>query len=155
VLNVSLLSANDLLNQISNIVHQETQLHDDHIDLTVSEVHKVSGAGYLDFGGSEFKPAITEKITPEKRRSDDDYGWWKLGNGPFRIIFNESLTLESSQTGIISSHRHSRQSGLVSNTNLISSEDNQERLSMNITVSEAGCNIKENARIATLRVLEN
>lgn len=152
---MSFLSSDDLLKQISNIIHEDTQLYQSHIDLTVAEVHKVNGAGSLDFGGSEFKPATTEKIAPEKQKPNADYGWWKLKQGPYKIIFNEQVNLEKNTSALISSQDHAREAGLISNSFLIHGEEKSDKLSINITVSEAGCNIKENARIAELRILKN
>lgn len=152
---MSFLSSDKLLKRVSNIIHVDTQQHQSHIDLTVAEVHKINGAGSLDFGGSEFKPATTEKISPEKHKPNADYGWWKLKQGPYKIIFNEQLELDENATALISPHLHAREAGLISDSFLIHSEENLNKISINITVSEAGCNIKENARIATLRILKN
>jgi hypothetical protein len=152
---MSFLVFEDLKQEISDIIHEDTQQHGNHIDLTVKEVFRVTGAGSLDFGGSEFNPATSEKITPEKQKQDDDYGWWKLGQGPYKIIFNETLNLKEDHTAIISPHTHARKAGLISDSFIIPSGENEDDLSMNITISEAGCNIKENARIAELRILES
>lgn len=64
------LQAEKLSESISGIIHEDTQLHADHIDLTVAEVHRITGAGSLDFGGSEFKPATTEKLDPKKQNRE-------------------------------------------------------------------------------------
>lgn len=152
---MSFLSSKELLKHVSNLIHEDTQRHRSHIDLTVAEVHKITGAGSLDFGGSEFKPATTEKITPEKQKPNADYGWWKLKQGPYKIIFNEKLKLDDNTSAVISPHQHAREAGLISDSYLVHSEENFENLSINITVSEAGCNIKENARIAALCILES
>jgi hypothetical protein len=150
---MAFLASEDFIDYISGIIHKGTQQHDQHLDLTVAEVHRITGVGSLDFGGSEFKPASIEKMTPIKQKPDDDYGWWKLGQGTYKIIFNETVD-ELPGKGIISPHDHTRQSGLISDTFLISTNENHDTLSMNVTVSEAGCHIKENARIASLHVLK-
>ncbi len=152
---MSFLSSGDLLQHVSNVIHEDTQRHQDHIDLTVAEVHKINGAGSLDFGGSEFKPATTEKIIPQKQKPNAEYGWWKLKQGPYKIIFNEQLEFDENTSVLVSPHSHAREAGLISDSFLVNSEESTKKLSMNITVSEAGCNIKENARIATLRMLKN
>jgi hypothetical protein len=144
------LASEDILKHISGIIHENTQRHEGHIDLTVAEIYRITGAGSLDFGGSEFKPATLEKLNPEKQRSGDNYGWWKLGRGPYKILFNESVDLPKGATGVIVPHHHARKAGLVANSLLISSGEDADDLFMNVTVSEAGCNIKENARIAKL-----
>lgn len=149
------LSSKQSMDFISGIIHADTQRHADRIDLTVSKVHRITGAGTLDFGGSEFKPATSEKLNPEKQKPEDDYGWWKLGQGPYKITFNESLDLPEGVFGIIVPHVHAREAGLIANSIIFSSDDTEKSLFMNVTVSEAGCNIKENARIATIYLLES
>lgn len=147
---MSFLAFDELKKKVANLIHEDTQRHDHHMDLTVAEVHRINGAGSLDFGGSEFKPATTQKLNPEKQKVDDDYGWWKLQQGPYRIIFNESVDFEDDSAALISAHPHARQAGLIADSYVIS-DNSSDALSLNVTVSEAGCNIKENARIAELR----
>lgn len=151
---MSFLAVNKFKDQVSEIIYEDTQFHETHIDLTVSSVYRINGAGSLDFGGSEFKASTIAKIEPEKRKAEDDYGWWKLKEGPYRIEFNEKLNLEENQTAIISPHPHSQEAGLVSNSNYLTNEMESGILKINVTVSEAGCNIKENARLAELRIYE-
>ncbi len=151
---MSFLAFDELKKKVSNLIHEDTQRHDHHLDLTVAEVHRINGAGSLDFGGSEFKPATTEKLNPEKQKEDDNYGWWKLKQGPYRIIFNESVDFGENTAGLISAHPHAHQAGLISDSYMLSG-DNAEALTLNVTVSEAGCNIKENARLAELRIFSD
>ncbi|MEQ8523794.1 dCTP deaminase [Gracilimonas sp.] len=150
---MTFLPSGNWLDNISNVIYAETQQHEHHFDLTVNEIHKITGAGTLDFGGSEFKPATTEKLNPEKQKADDDYGWWKLREGPYKIIFNESLNDLDNKVALISPHPHLREAGVVADTYLITTDKESGIFSINITISEAGCNIKENARVAELRVI--
>ncbi|MGN8224685.1 dCTP deaminase [Gracilimonas sp. BCB1] len=151
---MSFLAFDELKKKVANLIHEDTQRHGHHLDLTVAEVHRINGAGSLDFGGSEFKPATTEKLNTEKQKTDDEYGWWKLQQGPYKIIFNESVDLEDGSAALISAHPHVRKAGLISNAYVLS-DDSSTELSLNVTVSEAGCNIKENARIAELRIISD
>ncbi|WP_421775510.1 hypothetical protein [Gracilimonas sp.] len=149
---MSFLAFDELKKKVSDLIHEDTQRHGHHLDLTVAEVHRITGAGSLDFGGSEFKPATTEKLNSEKQKADDDYGWWKLQQGPYKVIFNESVNVEDVSAAMISAHPHARQAGLISDSYMISN-DSSDALSLNVTVSEAGCSIKENARLAELRII--
>jgi|AntRauTorckE6833_2_1112554.scaffolds.fasta_scaffold31678_2 hypothetical protein len=137
---------------VTNIIHAGTQQHENHFDLTVAEVHKFTKAGSLDFGGSEFKAADVEKVKRKKMDQDDKYGWWKLEQGTYKIIFNEGLK-DQKYSAVISAHEHARAAGLILSTTIISPDDDTGHLSTNVTVPVAGCNIKENARIATLRMM--
>lgn len=56
-----------IIDFVEGILHDDTQVHEKCIDLTVDKVMKVKDKGSLDFGGSEFQPSDTEEITPKKR----------------------------------------------------------------------------------------
>ncbi|MDX1642604.1 MAG: hypothetical protein R3220_12950 [Balneolaceae bacterium] len=150
---MKLLGSEEILEHTSDIIHEDTQLHDQHIDLTVAEVHQLSQAGSLDFGGSEFTPAGTEPIKPEKRNPNDKYGWWDLKIDTYKAIFNESIEVPENSIAVITPHIHAEKAGIIINTLFISPEDNLDGLGMYFHVPVAGCKIKENARIATLRFL--
>lgn len=149
---MAILASEKFIENVTDIIHKDTQQHENHIDLTVAEVHRVTGAGSLDFGGSEFNASDTEKLHPEKQKPDDDYGWWKLNQGTYRIILNETLATDTNGAGIISPHPHARQAGLISNTFIVSPSESGGKISIHISVPKAECNIKENARIATLHM---
>ena len=151
---MSLLQSDEVLKYLSNIIHKDTQQHERHIDLTVSEIHLLTGSGSLDFGGSEFKAAQSVPVSAEKRNSDDKYGWWQLKKGTYRAFFNESINEGQDYTAIVSPQIHTQEAGLVSNTYLIASGEAVGTLSLNFTVPETGCNIKENARFASLFLIE-
>jgi len=150
---MQLLKTSEFFDSISNIVHRETQQHKNHLDLTVSEVHVYRNAGDLDFGGSEFKPATTEPVKPEKNDPEDDYGWWKLKIGIYKAVFNEKMNETHQFTAVISLHEHAQKAGIICSQGFCSGQDNGQ-LSFNFFVPESGCNIKENARMASLYVLK-
>lgn len=143
-----------LKNLLSDIIHQDTQLHQQSVDLSISEIYRYTEAASLDFGGSEFKAAGTEQINPVKRSKEDDYGWWTLEEGIYKAVFNESLNKPEDSLVIISPHAHANAAGLAVNTQLFSDIGRMEPLFVNFRVPTAGCNIKENARFAVLHVIE-
>jgi len=142
----------DILSKLGNIVHADTQKHGHRIDLTLSEVHKLTGPGSLDFGGSEFREAPSEVVRPQKKQSDDDYGWWSLESGTYIVACNESIELDDSGIAVVTPHPHSLKAGLTVNTTVIDAgaTANTETITLLIKVPEKGCNIKENARFASL-----
>lgn len=151
---MKLLSSDEILELTGNIIHEDTQLHENHLDLTVAEVHQMAGAGSLDFGGSEFTPAESELIDPKKRTPNDSYGWWDLKIDTYKAVFNESVQIPENTIAVITPHSHAEKAGIIINTLYISPEDNIDDLSIYFHVPVAGCKIKENARIATLRFLK-
>lgn len=147
---MEILNAEALFEQFANIIHEDTQLHARAIDLTAGSVQRITGSGALDFGGSEFRGASTDTVRAEKEDRDDDYGWWKLGRGTYIVQFNETLTLDEDMIAIVNPHDHSRRAGLIANSQLVTE---RQELSMVFQVPEAGCHIKENARMAAACII--
>jgi hypothetical protein len=77
---------------VEGLVHAETQVGEEHVDLTAAEVARVDEPGAVDFGGGELAAAAFEPVGVERRDPDDDYGWWNLAPGGHVVRFNESLT---------------------------------------------------------------
>ena len=150
-----LLKSNELTDHLRSIIHEETQQHEHHFDLTVSHIHKITEAGSLDFGGSEFQKADIRKIAPQKDNKDDKYGWWHLPKGTYRATMNEELKEFKDTIALLAPHIHTQQAGIIANSIILSSEEEGDSITMNFTVPEAGCNIKENARFAVLYLLAN
>ncbi len=145
-----LLSSNQIPDYVTNLVHQETQLHAKRIDLTAHSIFRYARTGSLDFGGDEFEPADTQKIEAKKNDPDDEYGWWKFESGYYKAIFNEKIRLDEDMAAIIALHDHARQAGLLSGTSLLMKGDTSI---LTFEISVMGCKIKENARIATASLM--
>ncbi|MDX1617647.1 MAG: hypothetical protein R3224_02595 [Balneolaceae bacterium] len=148
-----LLQSDELIEHTSDIIHKETQQHKLNLDLTASEIFRLTGPGALDFGGSEFEPAQFERIEPAKKNPDDEYGWWNLNTGTYKVRFNEHLKNLDDTLIAIAAHPHARKAGIIADTCLLNPEDNLETIEMNFRVPHTGTSIKENARFATLYIL--
>lgn len=151
---MTLLQSDDFLNYFEDLIHLDTQQHEHGLDLTVSEIHEFTGVGSLDFGGSEFEEASTRQIKAEKLNPGDDYGWWQLDEGTYKAVCNESLKIPAEAVAIVTPHEHARKAGLLVNTSVVAdSNEEGHRLSLTFRVPQAGCNIKENARFASVYML--
>ena len=143
------LTGAELARRLEGLVHDETQIADTGVDLTVSEIHLLTGGGSLDFGGSELEEASRRQIEPELASPEDDYGWWHLNGGPYLAVYNESLTLEGGELARLEPlPRLLRAGGSHECRTLIGSE---EEIFSLLFVSPAGCDFKENCRISRLR----
>ena len=150
---MQLIRSNSLADHLTSIIHQDTQEHDEHFDLTVAEVYQFTESGSLDFGGSEFQPAEKRELEAKKKNDDDEYGWWHLRKGTYQVTMNEQLTNLEDGMALVAPHEHVQQSGVLANTNILSDEKEELPITMTIQVPEAGCNIKENARFAVVYIL--
>ncbi|MDR8392607.1 hypothetical protein NC796_15735 [Aliifodinibius sp. S!AR15-10] len=151
---MNLAKSSKIDEHLVNIIHEGTQQHRSSFDLSVAEIHSFASPGSLDFGGSEFESATTMPVKPKKRNQGDDYGWWNLEEGHYKAIFNEQITDNEDILVIISPHRHASEAGIIAGTNVITGETDTGKLALNFRVPSVGCKIKENARFATLHIME-
>ncbi len=78
---------------IQNYIHLETQLTPQGFDLTAGEIHEYKARGKLDFSNSEREIPETKKIRPEKEDESDEYGWWHLEPGAYKVKMNEKVDI--------------------------------------------------------------
>lgn len=134
---------------MSNLVHYDTQVHINGVDLTVDEIFRCKGPAELDFGGGEFNAAELEMIEPVKRNENDDYGWWNLDQGAYVIKFNEQLTDEAKKHPLfIASLEHLSQSGCILSS--MNNPPTEHPINLSLYVGDHGIKIKENARVAQI-----
>ena len=133
--------SDDVLTCVEELLHEETQVHDGGVDLTVATVERITAAGRVDFGGGELKPAEREPVEQYWRNPDDDYQWWDLDRGQYLLTLNETLSAGpvriQPRTAIIergATHPTLRVSALPA---------------LPLTVGDGGIHLKENARVTT------
>lgn len=143
------MSGRALADRIEGIVHADTQVHGDAVDLTVAEVARVAAAGRIDFGGGELEAATLDPVDTEFRSPDDDYGWWNLDGGGYVVRFNERLT-GGDPIGLEPRRELVARGGSI--PALTTADLDPVPLSVP-TAAGAGpaLRVKENARIATVR----
>lgn len=139
--------------RVEGLLHLETQAAAVGLDLTVGSVHRLTGAGSLDFGGSELEAAPSTPVNTRLRSEDDEYGWWALEPGSYRVRFNESLTLEEGEVARIFPLERLLLAGAGHPAFL--ADGPRDPLETLLTVGEAGCRLKENCRISRLVVVRN
>lgn len=137
---------------LSNTLHRETQVEDRAVSLTAGDLHNPTEPGDLDFGGSEFTLAKRDPVPPKKRNDDDDYGWWELPAGDWLLELNENVTYSGVFTGVLHPHDHLSWNGASHPTIWLSEDEADMRLLLPLSVPEPGINIKENARVTSLRI---
>ena len=84
---------------VQNYIHLETQLTPQGFDLTVDEIHEIEGKGKIDFSNGEREIPDSRPLKPEKENPDDDYGWWHLEKGTYKIVMNEKVDIPNNLTG--------------------------------------------------------
>jgi len=137
--------------RLDGIVYEKKQRHPRSFDLTVGSISRVEGPGALDFGGSELEAAPLELLEVEKRSPEDDYGWWNLAEGRYRVRYNEQIVQDGEFVGFVQPHRRLLAAG-ADHAQVLVTPDHDTIESL-LNVGEHGLRIKENARISTLVML--
>lgn len=144
---MEILEGEKTKDHLKDIVHADTQVSEQGIDLTVSQIYRVEEKGEIDFGGSERKDAEITEIEPELRNSDDDYGWWELTPGTYLMEYNEEISTDE-LTCIQPLSRLTRNS--TTHSTLIVSELGL----IPLQVGGQGISIKENSRVSRLFIIK-
>ena len=135
--------AEELLERVDGIVHEDTQLHEAELDLTVAEIHDIDRPGEIDFGGDGLEAAVRSPHEKNLRNPDDDYAWWELGAGTYLVEYNERLASE--QPLVCQPRSELLERGGSHPTVFV-----RELGPIPLLVPPAGLDLKENARVSTL-----
>ncbi|MFB6077243.1 MAG: deoxyuridine 5'-triphosphate nucleotidohydrolase, partial [Candidatus Nanohaloarchaea archaeon] len=73
--------------------HLETQLTPNGFDLTAGEIHTYESGGRLDFSNDERDIPDSDPVAPEKHDTEDEYGWWDLDPGVYKVVANETVDI--------------------------------------------------------------
>lgn len=133
---------------LEGTIYRDKQIEEHGVHLTVGSVHEILAGGQTDFGGDEQVPCETDELTPQKRDPDDDYGWWDLNRGHYRVRFNETLRAESGAFLLVANERI-----LACGCSLTPAIVREGIIDTVLVVPKQGVRIKENARIGLLRPL--
>ena len=133
----------DLTSHVDGLLHEETQVTDRGLDLTVSEVFVVDDPGRVDFGGGELEDATLSAHEKRWRDENDDYQWWHLDGGQYLLEYNETLTTD--RPLLVQTRDELLARGAFHPSIRATSLD-----PVPLTVPPSGIRLKENARVSTL-----
>ncbi len=85
---------------IEGYINLDKQLTPNGFDLTVGEVFEFASGGQLDFSNSERIIPAARKITSEKIKPADKFGWWNLRPGAYKVKTNETVNLPDNLIGL-------------------------------------------------------
>ena len=141
------LKGEKLISRLDGIIHEGTQVNESGLDLTVDKIFSLECRGDLDFGGGERKDSGLNELIPEKRKEEDDYGWWELEEGLYIIEYNEEPASGEENIGlVVPLERLLRNGGFHPSV----PAENSLSGSCLLIVGKEGLALKENARISRL-----
>lgn len=145
---MKILSGEETAKFLEGLVHLETQMADQGVDLTVSKIYELKTRGKIDFGGSERTDANIVEIEPTLQTPEDDYGWWELEPGAYLLKHNEELKDE--RKSFIQPLPRLTRNGAVHPVGLITKLE-----PVPLYIWGVGISIKENSRISRIMMFKN
>jgi dUTP pyrophosphatase len=135
---------------VSGYVDLQTQLTPNGFDLTVSSICVFAGAGSLDFSNKErVLPAVKPLQAKTKKRADQ-YGWWELEPGAYKVVTNETVRLPKDLIGIAFTRSSLLRMGAFTQNGVWDAGFNGTSEFILQVVNPKGMRIKQNARIIQL-----
>ena len=138
---------------IQNYIDLDTQLTPQGFDLTAGEIHEYKEKGKLDFSNSEREIPESEKLRPETEKGDD-YGWWHLEKGVYKVVMNEKVDIPNNLTALAFPRSSLLRMGCSIENAVWDAGYTGTRSFMLVVENPEGVDIKENARVNQLVFLE-
>ncbi|NHN61271.1 MULTISPECIES: dCTP deaminase [Halorussus] len=133
----------ELTTLVDGLLHEETQVTDRGVDLTVNEVLRVETPGRVDFGGDELDDPNVSAHEKVWRSDDDDYQWWHLAGGQYLVEYNETVAADRPLR--VQTRDAVREMGAFHPTLELTDLGR-----IPLSVAPGGIRLKENARISTV-----
>ena len=148
---MQLASGKQLVQRVRNLISEKYQVHAFAVDLTAKQIYSLNPTGEVDFGGSEYLPAERHPVTSHQKHSQDRYQWWTLMHGAYLLEFNETLELAEDEMALLEPHERLLRAGAEHPAQFLRGTVNP--LTTLLSVTSARVQVKQNARLSTLRVL--
>src|SRR5574341_1111472 len=147
---MQLVSGKTAVQRVGNILSEKHQVHAYAVDLTARQIFRLDPTGTVDFGGSEYVAAERHPMPTHQKHSQDRYQWWTLPHGAYMVEFNETIALAEDELGLLAPHERLLRAGTEFPPQYLRGPHNP--LSSLLNVGCVQVQIKQNARVATLRV---
>lgn len=147
---MQLLSGKESVHRVRNLISEKHQVHAYAVELSVKQIYSLNPTGEVDFGGSEYHPAEPTPLPSHQKHSQDRYQWWLLVHGAYQLEFNEGVELAHDEIALLEPHERLLRAGGEYPVQFIRGK--ADPIATLLTVACARLQIKQNARIATLRV---
>jgi len=135
---------------VTGFIDLDTQLTPNGFDLTAAKIYEFAGAGYIDFSNKERRLPETRELSPEKQSPNDKFGWWRLRNGVYKIVTNETINLPNDLIGIAFSRSSLLRMGAFVQNGVWDAGFSGKSEFVLVVSNPQGINLKENSRVVQL-----
>ena len=138
---------------VENYIDLETQLTPNGFDLTAAEIYEFCGAGAVDFSNKERVLCPVRKIEPVKNDYADEFGWWQLKAGAYKVKTNETVNMPNNLIATASTRTTLLRMGAHTSHGIWDAGFCGKSEFLLIVENTNGVLIKQNARVAQLMFL--
>ena len=135
---------------IENYIDLKTQLTSNGFDLTCAEISEFNGPGMVDFSNKERKLPDCRLMIPQKENSDDEFAWWVLKKGIYKIKTNETVNLPNDLIALAFSRTTLLRMGAFTQHGVWDAGFKGKGEFVLCVENQFGIRIKQNSRIAQL-----
>ena len=142
-----LIKEKSLIDQYINL---DKQLTPNGFDLTVGKVFEFDSPGDIDFSNSQRVVPEGKELTPEKRKLEDKYGWWKLSQGAYKVRTNEVVSLPNNLAALGFTRTSLLRMGALTQNGIWDAGFKGRGEFILVVSNSKGINVKQNARVVQL-----
>ncbi len=135
---------------IENYINLDKQLTPNGFDISVESVSKFESAGALDFSNSERVVPSGIEIMPQKKKTDDKYGWWSLQKGAYKVRTNEVVNLSNNLSALAFSRTSLLRMGAFTQNGVWDAGFKGKGEFILVVQNPRGVELKQNARLIQL-----
>lgn len=139
---------------ITHPINLDKQLTPNGIDLTAEKVFKLLSSGSLDFSNAERVLPETEEVLPEKLNPQDQFGWWQLSRGVYKVRTNEVIKVPNNLVAFAFSRTSLLRMGAFTQHGVWDAGFCGKSEFLLIVENPFGIRLKQNARVVQLVFLK-
>lgn len=135
---------------IQGYLNLDVQLTPNGFDLSAGKVFEFDEAGALDFSNNERVVPEGKEIAPNKKNAKDEFGWWLLKKGVYKIKTNETVNLPNDLIALAFSRTSLLRMGGFTQHGVWDAGFKGKGEFILMVGNPKGISLKQNARIAQL-----
>ena len=135
-------------NLVGNFIDIDTQATPNGIDLTAAAIFEFDSPGQLDFSNKERRLPQGKEILPEKEKPQDQFGWWQLKPGTYKVRTNEVISLPNDLIALAFSRTSLLRMGAFTQHGVWDAGFSGKGEFVLVVGNAHGLRLKQNARIA-------
>lgn len=132
---------------VKNYIDLDTQLTPNGFDFTAEKIFEFSEKGCVDFSNSERELPECRELKPKKRNPEDEYGWYELSKGSYKVRTNETVNIPKDMIAISFSRSTLLRMGAFTQHAVWEAGFSGKSEFLLVVQNPHGISLKENARV--------